>query len=94
MGAVFAIPYARMPDWYGGLAQLRGGFLPPALTPYRPRPPSAPRWAPERRAQRVGLLLGTEGDGLFLALAARGRPVGVHPDGPLAREGGPGVDPP
>ena len=34
MGAVFAIPYARLADWRGGLAQLRAaGFRLLALTP-------------------------------------------------------------
>src|SRR5262249_60909021 len=34
MGAVFAIPYARMTDWYHGLAELRAaGFRLLALTP-------------------------------------------------------------
>ncbi len=34
MGAVFAVPYARMTDWYGGLGQLRAaGFRLLALTP-------------------------------------------------------------
>ena len=34
MGAVFAIPYARMTDWYGGLAGLRAaGFRLLALVP-------------------------------------------------------------
>ena len=61
MGAVFAIPYARMTDWYDGLASLRGaGFRLLALTPDA----SA---APLRAAElgpRTALLLGTEGDGL------------------------------
>ena len=30
MGAVFAVPYARMADWQGGLADLRRGRLPAA----------------------------------------------------------------
>ena len=34
MGAVFAIPYARMPDWRAGLAEIRAaGFTLLALTP-------------------------------------------------------------
>jgi len=67
MGAVFAIPYARMPAWYDGLTVLRAaGFRLLALTPDDQatpittvlRGPSAPP------ADRVALLLGTEGDGL------------------------------
>jgi tRNA G18 (ribose-2'-O)-methylase SpoU len=64
MGAVFAIPYARMTGWYDGLAELKaGGFLVLALTPGEHATPiaSALRAA---AAERVALLLGTEGDGL------------------------------
>jgi tRNA G18 (ribose-2'-O)-methylase SpoU len=61
MGAVFAIPYARMTDWYGGLAELRGaGFQTLALTPDQSVTP-LDRVA---MAERVALLLGSEGDGL------------------------------
>ena len=61
MGAVFAVPYARMTDWYGGLAELRAaGFRLLALTPDQSAVPldQAPM------TERVGLMLGTEGDGL------------------------------
>jgi len=61
MGAVFAIPYARMSDWRGGLAEIRAaGFTLLALTPDQSAVPleSVPS------AGRVALLLGTEGDGL------------------------------
>jgi len=61
MGAVFAIPYARMTDWYGGLAELRAaGFRLLALTPDQ----SAAQLDKIPLGQRVGLMLGTEGDGL------------------------------
>ena len=61
MGAVFAIRYARMSDWYGGLGELRAaGFRLLALTPDQSAAPVAPA-LPEGR---VALLLGTEGDGL------------------------------
>ena len=61
MGAVFAIPYARMSDWRGGLAELRAaGFTLLALTPDQSAVP-LDQLAP---AGRVALLLGTEGDGL------------------------------
>ncbi|HEY3732751.1 MAG TPA: RNA methyltransferase [Streptosporangiaceae bacterium] len=61
MGAVFAIPYARMPDWHGGLADLRdAGFQLLALTPDQ----SAVPVGAVAMAQRAALLLGTEGDGL------------------------------
>jgi tRNA G18 (ribose-2'-O)-methylase SpoU len=61
MGAVFAIPYARMTDWYGGLAAVRAaGFRLLALTPDASAVPIGKIPATER----VALMLGTEGDGL------------------------------
>jgi tRNA G18 (ribose-2'-O)-methylase SpoU len=61
MGAVFAVPYARMTDWYGGLAELRAaGFRLLALTPDQ----SATAIEEAARGERVALMLGTEGDGL------------------------------
>ena len=61
MGAVFAIPYARMTDWYGGLAGLRAaGFRLLALVPDQSA--AALETVPSRG--RVALLLGSEGDGL------------------------------
>ena len=61
MGAVFAIPYARMTDWYGGLGELReAGFRLLALTPDQSAAPIGTAVLGERAA----LMLGTEGDGL------------------------------
>ncbi len=61
MGAVFAIPYARMTGWYGGLAELRAaGFRLLALTPDL----SAVPIGQAEPGERTALLLGTEGDGL------------------------------
>jgi tRNA G18 (ribose-2'-O)-methylase SpoU len=61
MGAVFAIPYARMTDWYGGLAGIRAaGFRLLALTPDQ----SATPIGKVAMGDRVALMLGTEGDGL------------------------------
>ncbi|GAA3666989.1 RNA methyltransferase [Nonomuraea antimicrobica] len=61
MGAVFSIPYARMDDWFEGLARLRdAGFQTLALTPDQTVTP-LDRVPP---ADRVALLLGAEGDGL------------------------------
>jgi tRNA G18 (ribose-2'-O)-methylase SpoU len=63
MGAVFAIPYARMTEWYDGLAGLRAaGFRLLALTPDEAATPIG-KALPAAR-DRVALLLGTEGDGL------------------------------
>jgi tRNA G18 (ribose-2'-O)-methylase SpoU len=61
MGAVFAVPYARMSDWHGGLNELReAGFSLLALTPDQSATPidKAPL------GERVALMLGAEGDGL------------------------------
>jgi tRNA G18 (ribose-2'-O)-methylase SpoU len=61
MGAVFAIPYARMAGWYDGLAGLRkAGFRLLALTP----DPAAVPLTAAAAVGRIALLLGTEGDGL------------------------------
>ncbi|GHH66999.1 rRNA methyltransferase [Streptosporangium violaceochromogenes] len=61
MGAVFAVPYARMTDWYGGLAEIRAaGFRTLALTPDQ----SATPLDRVPLTGRVALLLGSEGDGL------------------------------
>jgi tRNA G18 (ribose-2'-O)-methylase SpoU len=63
MGAVFAIPYARMTGWYDGLAGLQAaGFRLLALTPDRAAAPIGAAMAVA--GQRTALLLGTEGDGL------------------------------
>ncbi|GAA0391981.1 rRNA methyltransferase [Acrocarpospora corrugata] len=79
MGAVFAIPYARMPDWYGGLADLRlAGFQTLALTPDQ----HAPALDKVQFADRVALLLGSEGDGLsshWLAEADQGVSIPMSP---------------
>jgi tRNA G18 (ribose-2'-O)-methylase SpoU len=62
MGAVFAIPYARMTGWYDGLSELKSAeYLTLALTPDERATPIS---AALRDAGRVALLLGTEGDGL------------------------------
>ncbi len=100
MGAVFAVPWSRMDDWYGGLGAVRAaGFRLLALTPDQAAVPvaaafpapagsapagsapagsapagsapagsapagSAPAGSAPAAAERVALLLGTEGDGL------------------------------
>ncbi|WP_395107749.1 TrmH family RNA methyltransferase [Actinomadura sp. SCN-SB] len=61
MGAVFAIPYARMTNWHDDLAILRdAGFKLLALTP----DPSATPIDRAPLGDKVALMLGTEGDGL------------------------------
>ncbi|GAA5055669.1 tRNA G18 (ribose-2'-O)-methylase SpoU [Thermocatellispora tengchongensis] len=64
MGTVFSVPYARMDDWHGGLAELRAaGFRLLALTPAHHAAPIEE--ALERaRDGKVALMLGSEGDGL------------------------------
>jgi tRNA G18 (ribose-2'-O)-methylase SpoU len=79
MGAVFAIPYARMTGWYDGLAELRAaGFRLLALTPDRAAAPIGAAVA----GQRTALLLGTEGDGLssrWLQEADQAVRIPMHP---------------
>lgn len=61
MGAVFAVPYARMTDWHGGLRELRAaGFSLLALTPDQ----SATPIDKVPLGEQVALMLGAEGDGL------------------------------
>ncbi len=75
MGAVFAIPYARMTGWRDGLAGLRReGFTLLALTPDQAALPLDQAALPLDQAalplgkmpmgDRVAIMLGTEGDGL------------------------------
>jgi tRNA G18 (ribose-2'-O)-methylase SpoU len=83
MGAVFAIPYARMTGWYDGLAGLRAaGFRLLALTPDQMAAPIGAAVAGQRTAQRIALLLGTEGDGLssrWLHEADQAVRIPMHP---------------
>ena len=83
MGAVFAIPYARMTGWYDGLAGLRAaGFRLLALTPDQVAAPISAAVAAQRTAQRIALLLGTEGDGLssrWLHEADQAVRIPMHP---------------
>ena len=82
MGAVFAIPYARMTGWYDGLAGLQAaGFRLLALTPDRAAAPIGAAMAVA--GQRTALLLGTEGDGLssrWLHQADQAIRIPMHPD--------------
>jgi tRNA G18 (ribose-2'-O)-methylase SpoU len=79
MGAVFAIPYARMAGWWDGLAELRtAGFRLLALTP----DPAAAPIGPAMSGQRTALLLGAEGDGLssrWLHVADQAVRIPMHP---------------
>jgi tRNA G18 (ribose-2'-O)-methylase SpoU len=63
MGAVFAIPYARMTGWFDGLDELRSaGFRVLALTPDESATPI--NAALKHGQERIALAFGTEGDGL------------------------------
>jgi tRNA G18 (ribose-2'-O)-methylase SpoU len=79
MGAVFAIPYARMTGWYDGLADLRkAGFRLLALTPDATAAPLTAAAA----GGRIALMLGTEGDGLssrWLHEADQAVRIPMHP---------------
>lgn len=72
MGAVFAVPYARLADWHGGLEELRtSGFRLLALTP----DPTAAPIANVSAAGKLAVLIGSEGTGLsgrWLAAADEG----------------------
>jgi tRNA G18 (ribose-2'-O)-methylase SpoU len=62
MGAVFALPYARMADWRRGLAELRAaGFTLVALTPAAD---AVSLDELDLAGRRLAVLLGAEGDGL------------------------------
>lgn len=69
MGAVLAVPYARLPNWPEALTGVRqAGYRLLALTP---DPTAHPLAAAESPHERLALLLGAEGPGL--TPAARGR---------------------
>jgi tRNA G18 (ribose-2'-O)-methylase SpoU len=62
MGAVFAMPWTRLPDWYDALPDLAGrGFTTVALTL---APDAAPVDAAVTGVDRLALVLGSEGHGL------------------------------
>ncbi|MBQ1122079.1 RNA methyltransferase [Streptomyces sp. B15] len=64
MGAVFAVPYARLDSWPGGLEAVRdAGFELLALTPDEKAVPIDTAVTADGAA-RVALMLGAEGDGL------------------------------
>ena len=77
MGAVFAVPYARVESWPHGLGALRdAGFRLLALTPQPAAEPLAEELA--AHPERVALLLGAEGTGLTRkALHAADAPVRI-----------------
>lgn len=61
MGAVFSVPYTRLPGWYDALTGLRGaGFQVLALTPG----PDADPLPSVRLAERVAVVVGAEGAGI------------------------------
>jgi tRNA G18 (ribose-2'-O)-methylase SpoU len=89
MGAVFAIPYARMTEWFDGLALLKkDGFRVLALTPGEQATPIGE--ALRAAGGRVALLFGTEGDGLSSRWLHEADEAVRIPMSPAAR--GAGVD--
>ncbi len=65
MGAVLAVPYARLDDWRGGLAGLRAaGFRLLALTPDPAAVPIGTVSASVHADDKLALLIGSEGSGL------------------------------
>ncbi len=65
MGAVLAVPYARMDDWRGGLAELQAArFRLLALTPDPAATPISTVSAGIGAGDKLALLIGTEGGGL------------------------------
>jgi tRNA G18 (ribose-2'-O)-methylase SpoU len=85
MGAVFAIPYARMTEWFEGLAEVKNsGFTVLALTPDENAAPLARACRPGK----VALLLGTEGDGLSARWLHEADQAVRIPMNPVARANG------
>jgi tRNA G18 (ribose-2'-O)-methylase SpoU len=65
MGAVLAVPYTRLPDWRGGLADLRAaGFRLLALTPDPAAVPIGELAGSAKPDDKIALLVGGEGSGL------------------------------
>ncbi len=79
MGAVLAVPYARLPDWRGGLAGLRAaGFRLLALTPDPAALPIGELAGAAAQDRKIALLMGGEGTGLSGRwLAAADQPVRI-----------------
>jgi tRNA G18 (ribose-2'-O)-methylase SpoU len=64
MGATIRVPFSRIDDWPGGLADVRAtGFTLVALTPRRPSQ-TLDQFVAAGRPARLALLVGTEGAGL------------------------------
>ena len=79
MGAVFALPWTRLPDWYDALPALsERGFTTVALTLADDAVPVEEAVA---GVDRLALVLGSRGARALAALGAVGRPPRDHPDG-------------
>ena len=78
MGAAVRVPFARLDDWPGGLADVRGtGFTLVALRPGQPSQ-TLDEFVASARPARVALLVGTEGEGLSdAALSAADRSIRI-----------------
>jgi tRNA G18 (ribose-2'-O)-methylase SpoU len=64
MGAVFSLPWTRLPEWYDGLPKVAAdGFVTVALTPTVEAEP-LPSVAERLRGKRVAIVVGSEGPGI------------------------------
>lgn len=89
MGAVFAIPYARMTEWFQGLAELKhNGFKVLALTPDENATPITQAITQASIGDKAALLLGTEGDGLSARWLHEADEAVRIPMRPMARDNG------
>jgi tRNA G18 (ribose-2'-O)-methylase SpoU len=81
MGAVFAVPWTRLPDWYDALPELSArGFTTVALTLSED---AVPLEQAVTDTPRLALVLGSEGHGLsgrWEAAADRRAVIAMHPD--------------
>ncbi len=81
MGAVFTLPWARVPDWYDALPELsRRGFTTIALTPDES---AVPIEEAVRGVARLALVMGAEGHGLsgrWTGAADRRAVIGMRAD--------------
>jgi tRNA G18 (ribose-2'-O)-methylase SpoU len=67
MGAALRVPFARLDEWPAALGEIRAaGFTLAALTPREPAE-SLSAFSQRPRAERIALLVGTEGAGLSAA---------------------------
>ena len=64
MGAVFSLPWARLPAWDGAISQLKAAGFTVAALALRPDAVPLARFAAGPAPDKLAILLGTEGEGL------------------------------